>query len=52
MQDQIQQRLLELTPTDSLALQAAWQAAVAAVAESKPPGKMVSLRQAKPGEGG
>src|SRR5437773_1869429 len=33
-QDQIQQRLLELTPTDSLELQAAWQAAAEAVADS------------------
>jgi hypothetical protein len=34
-QDQIQQRLMELTPTDSLELQVAWQAAAEAVAASK-----------------
>src|SRR5947209_5605684 len=42
-QDQIQQRLMELTPTDSLELQAAWQAAAEAVAESKLPKRIDSI---------
>ena len=42
-QDQIQQRLLELTPTDSLELQAAWQAAAEAVAEAKPSKRIDSI---------
>jgi hypothetical protein len=36
-QTQLHQRLLELTPVQSPDLQLAWQAAVAAVAEAKPP---------------
>src|SRR5262249_43359792 len=43
-QAQMQQRLLELTPTDSLELQAAWQVAAAGVlAEAKPAKRIDSI---------
>jgi hypothetical protein len=46
MQDQLHQRLLELTPTDSLELQAAWQAAAEGVlAEAKPDKRIDSIAE-------
>jgi hypothetical protein len=37
MHEQLHERLLELAPTDSLELQAVWQAAADAALEAKPP---------------